>query len=1071
MPRSPKEACADATGRLSRVAVSVALMLTAAGCGSTTVGGKPKAVSLEEAKQITAQFEDASFTPPPRNINDIKAVLSQEKPDDLEAFNQALAIANSEPPVKRNAKTLGEFYFKRALAAHEIGRAKQEIEDYRMAVKYGEKAKFTCYSYALRWLSAAEVRGGNWSRGIQVGEKVLSVYKDSSSLAAWNSVLSWMYAEVGDLGSSREALDRAEIYKRRTFSRSGLAQKWRDILNSTLASGRAAYLDATGKLIEAEAEHRKSVRLWERYKAGKGWGCVDSKSLPKLYNWKVSELAENLCRQGRLVEAEVYARKAVRGALKSHGRYSAHTAMMVSRLNRIIFEQGRFEEAELLAKANLDIYVRTHTAADSALRADARCVLADALLAQKRWPDALAEYDQIRNSLKTDRAAYAGFVTTKVNFWLALIKGGRSAEALEPVRTALDRNAGLLGDGHYLTAETRGVLAMALAGGGEDQAALAEFARAVPILLDQSGSTESAAGTRTAREFRLELILQDYIRLLASIRGTDLERQAGLDAAAEAFRLADVVRARAVKRALAASSARAAARDPELADLARREQDALTQIRALNGLLSNVLSAPADQQNPGTIKDLQLRIERLRSARAALMKEIEARFPDYADLVNPEPVRIEAARSYLKPGEALVATFVGEGDSYVWAVPHQGPVAFAAAELGEKRIAEMVQALRTSLDPYAGSTLGELPDFDLQTGYRLYAALLKPVAAGWKGADNLFVVAHGALGYLPFAVLPVRAVKLDPETAPLFSNYRPVPWLARTHAVTALPSVASLRTLRNLSAGDPGRRPFTGFGDPCFCREQLARKAAATDTARAANIRGRPLQRRGLRIKMDLEHEPASADMSLLPPLPDTADELRGIARALKADVSRDLYLGKAASEDRVKSMDLTGVKVLAFATHGLLPGELDGLSQPALALSSPAVTGGTEDGLLTMGEILGLRLNADWVVLSACNTGTGEGAGAEAVSGLGRAFFYAGTRSLLVSNWAVETTSAKTLTTGLFRRQSADPDLSRAEALKATMLDMIEQLGFEDSEGRMVFSYAHPIFWGPFSLVGDGGL
>ena len=131
---------------------------------------------------------------------------------------------------------------------------------------------------------------------------------------------------------------------------------------------------------------------------------------------------------------------------------------------------------------------------------------------------------------------------------------------------------------------------------------------------------------------------------------------------------------------------------------------------------------------------------------------------------------------------------------------------------------------------------------------------------------------------------------------------------------------------------------------------------------------------------------------------------------------------------------------------------------------------GGQDDGLLTMGEILGLRLNADWVVLSACNTGAGEGTGAEAISGLGRAFFYAGTRALLVSNWPVETISAKTLTTTLFQRQAADPTLSRSEALNRTMLDLIDRSGYMDAEGRIVFSYAHPVFWAPFSLVGDGG-
>ena len=123
------------------------------------------------------------------------------------------------------------------------------------------------------------------------------------------------------------------------------------------------------------------------------------------------------------------------------------------------------------------------------------------------------------------------------------------------------------------------------------------------------------------------------------------------------------------------------------------------------------------------------------------------------------------------------------------------------------------------------------------------------------------------------------------------------------------------------------------------------------------------------------------------------------------------------------------------------------------------------------MGEILGLKLSADWVVLSACNTGAGEGAGAEAVSGLGRAFFYAGTRALLVSNWPVETTSAMALTTDLFRRQFEDPALARAQALRQAILALMDGRGYVDPQtNSVVFSYAHPIFWAPFSLVGDGG-
>jgi CHAT domain-containing protein len=182
------------------------------------------------------------------------------------------------------------------------------------------------------------------------------------------------------------------------------------------------------------------------------------------------------------------------------------------------------------------------------------------------------------------------------------------------------------------------------------------------------------------------------------------------------------------------------------------------------------------------------------------------------------------------------------------------------------------------------------------------------------------------------------------------------------------------------------------------------------------------------------------------------------------------VFTGVQANEHQVKTMDIFGYKVVAFATHGLAPGDLNGLLQPALALSSPKVAGIEGDGLLTMGEILGLRLNADWVVLSACNTGAGKERGAEALSGLGRAFFYAGARSLLVSNWPVETTSAKLLTTDLFRRQAENSRLSRAEALQQTMLSLIDGPGYIDLvSDKVVFSYAHPLFWAPFTLVGEG--
>ena len=238
--------------------------------------------------------------------------------------------------------------------------------------------------------------------------------------------------------------------------------------------------------------------------------------------------------------------------------------------------------------------------------------------------------------------------------------------------------------------------------------------------------------------------------------------------------------------------------------------------------------------------------------------------------------------------------------------------------------------------------------------------------------------------------------------------------------------------------------------------------------------RGIPIQVRGIRVteKGGLDkNDISSIQLGRLSRLPDTAEEVKSIAAAVGADPDRDVFLGKDASESRVKTMNLSDRKVITFATHALVPGDLDGLEQPALALTAPSVAGDDEDGLLTMGEIMKLKLNADWVVLSACNTAAADGSGSEALSGLGRAFFYAGTRAILASMYPVETTSARKLITATFRYQREDPAIPRGRALQKAMIDMIERDTLvDDATGKIVASYAHPLFWAPFIIVGEGG-
>jgi CHAT domain-containing protein len=194
--------------------------------------------------------------------------------------------------------------------------------------------------------------------------------------------------------------------------------------------------------------------------------------------------------------------------------------------------------------------------------------------------------------------------------------------------------------------------------------------------------------------------------------------------------------------------------------------------------------------------------------------------------------------------------------------------------------------------------------------------------------------------------------------------------------------------------------------------------------------------------------------------LPETRDEILAIAKALGADPAKDVLFGAQATRMAALSTDLSDRRVIAFATHGLMPGDLPGLSRPALAMAGGAPG---ESPLLTLDDVLTMKLKADWIVLSACNTASGDGRAQEAFSGLARAFFFAGARSVLATHWAVESISAQQLVTRIFAYQTESRGASRAESLRHAQLELIA--------GQAGANYVHPFFWAPYALYGDPAL
>jgi len=197
-------------------------------------------------------------------------------------------------------------------------------------------------------------------------------------------------------------------------------------------------------------------------------------------------------------------------------------------------------------------------------------------------------------------------------------------------------------------------------------------------------------------------------------------------------------------------------------------------------------------------------------------------------------------------------------------------------------------------------------------------------------------------------------------------------------------------------------------------------------------------------------------------PLPESAHEISVAAQSFGAR-SAPLITGNAFTENAVETADLSDYRVVYFATHGLLPTDLECELQPAL-LTSVGTGDNSGDGFLTASEILNLRLDADLIVLSACNTGGGDGQGGESLSGLARSFFYAGARAMLVSHWFVESDATVRTMTGMFDELGRRQGVGTAEALQRAQMEILDDAG-----GELPIYWSHPLYWGAFSLVGDG--
>lgn len=563
----------------------------------------------------------------------------------------------------------------------------------------------------------------------------------------------------------------------------------------------------------------------------------------------------------------------------------------------------------------------------------------------------------------------------------------------------------------------------------------------------------------------------------------DKLREAGGDQArlmADAFHAVQLSSGSVAAGAMARAGARAAAGDVRLSALVRERQDIAERYAAVDRQLFNVLGQSGAARDAPFVDGLRSSLGALQQRAAAIDVALARDFPSYASLVAPEPLSLPAAQALLGPAEALVVPAPTRLGTLVFVVTREA-ARLTTAKLVGSEVEAIVARLRCGVDGEAWQDDGakrcaalvgagrdrDLLPFDVAAAHTLYRGL-------FAGAEDLLrdkrllIVPQGALTSIPFQVL----VTEPPQGAAVRHRLRDVAWLGKRQPLAVLPSVTSLELVRVAAPARPAPKPFLGFANPLLIgargddRSAFARQSCAS----GHTLPSSPAVSRLAPRSLPRLHAPDIEVLRRLAPLPETTDEVCSVAAALRAPAS-DLYLGARATVREIKRLAAAGrladYRVIHFATHGLVAGGASdieqGLLEPAILLTPPP-TGTTgqaleEDrGLLTASDITTLQLNADWVVMSACNTAAGSATSAEPLAGLARAFFHAGARALLVSHWSVYSTAAVSLTTRAFDEIARNPAIGKAEALRRAMVGLMAASDpFE----------AHPAYWAPFVLIG----
>ncbi|WP_338303692.1 CHAT domain-containing protein [Erythrobacter sp. Dej080120_24] len=554
----------------------------------------------------------------------------------------------------------------------------------------------------------------------------------------------------------------------------------------------------------------------------------------------------------------------------------------------------------------------------------------------------------------------------------------------------------------------------------------------------------------------------------------DLSRFEGLDSIRpEVFTAMQQAMSSSTDRAVAEAAARrvAARQDSSLGDLVARRQMLADEWVELDSIMAALLASETDQ----SVLRAQLRQRQteIDNETALIDARLRSDAPQYFEFVSQQALGEAEAMALMGPDDAALIVVPTRYGTHVMVVTSNS-VTWNRADMTREQIDRSVLRLlwdvgaTVEVDDYeaqqwAQEGEGAYP-FDRTTAHTLYNALIAPVAHLLKGKDHLYIAASGSLSSLPFGVL-VTDPPIGPDGDP--NSLRKTTWFADAHALVQVPTLQSLQMQRMLAdtrLDRDGRGSFVGFGDPVLEGGAVTRGGGAARRMRGGTtgIRSSSASLAGV-----LRDGSSGVDVDAIKSmarLPGTSREINALAELFDESRSQ-VYLAEDATEPNLRNADLSSVRVLALATHGLLAGELDGVVEPGLVFTPPDAASSQNDGFLSASEVAALELAAEWVILSACNTASGDGSeGAPGLSGLARAFFFAGAESLLASHWPVRDDVAARLTVRMVELTQDDPSLSRAEALQAAMREIRSDASQDSADDTL----AHPNAWAPFTLIGD---